>query len=137
VYLSDVRPAQIDQRAGAVGFDRTFYGRPLILDGKRCEKGLGVKLPSRLSFDLGGQFRTLSAHVVLEDPPALLGGEQVTVQVMGNGKALAAFRLGQDKTEVSLEADVRGVRTLRLNCLPSSPDAYQASVNWCSPMLRR
>jgi hypothetical protein len=61
VALSQVRPLRLEQEHGALGFDRSYDGRPIRMGGRSFERGLGMNAPSRVTFRLGGAFRELRA----------------------------------------------------------------------------
>jgi hypothetical protein len=148
VMLSDVRPLAIDQHRGAVGFDRSYAGRAIRLAGRLFGRGLGVKAPSSLSFALGGRFRTFEATVGLtpglkpELSPARLAAEEVTFEVWGDGRQLAAspplsWREG-GRSWSDLSASVRGVEVLTLRARPKGKATWlYGACAWGAPTVTR
>jgi len=94
LYLSDLRPAAIEQERGAVNFDLSLEGNRLCLGGRTFEKGLGVKARSVVSFALHGQFKRLSAFVGVDKEGVETVSRQrqkhdrVIFRVRGDGKLL-------------------------------------------------
>ena len=148
VLLSDVRPIAIDQYRGAVGFDRSYAGRPIRLGGEAFPKGLGIRAPSALSFALGGGFRRFDATVGLtrgfDEPPPEGGGttEEVLFEVWGDGRLLAATSAGGrpegGPQAAVVSADVEGVAMLTLKALPEGEGPLRGSAcAWGRPVVTR
>ncbi len=136
--LVDLRPTRIDQMRGAVGFGRTFYGRPL-------PGGLGVRAPSYIEYDLGGRFDRFHAKGILLNEPesaqckARFEGERLGFIVKGDGRVLArAEGVTLDAPEAVLDADVTGVSTLRLEVVVKGGPAWlHGSAAWTEGRLER
>lgn len=149
LVLSDLLPTKIVQHRGAVGFDRTYDGRKIVLGGETFERGLGVKAPSEIFFDLQGICHRFNATVGLthgfKGPPAppRVEEERVVFEVWGDGELLAAspalsWKDSAPQTAV-LSADVDGVFELRLVCRPekSARTWLFGAAAWGSPSVRR
>jgi hypothetical protein len=153
VALTDIMPLEtehyrLDQYRGAVGFDRSYSGRPVWVGGRSFARGLGVKAPSEISFPLARQFSRFSAQAGLTngfkgDPtPARIASEAVVFEVLGDGQLLAASpRLGWRPGMPNVHpfavdvADVN-VLTLRLRPVGKNTWLYGAGA-WAEPELRR
>ena len=61
LFLSDLFPLRIDQHKGPVNFDRSFQCNDLSAGRKKCRKGLGVRAPSRVDFELPDAFDRFQA----------------------------------------------------------------------------
>ena len=121
VYLSDLWPAEIDQDKGPVSFDRTWDGRSIEIAGQDYAKGLGVKAPSCVDFELRGSFKRFQCVVGIDysdrEPltPCRMDAEVLEFEVYGDGEYLASsgpLHIGRPAAE--LTADVTGVRRLSL-----------------------
>lgn len=146
--LSEVRPTAIDQYRGAVGFDRSYEGRAIEIGGDTFDRGLGVKVPSAVSFALGGQFRHFSATVGLVRgeaqalSPARIAAEGVVFEVWGDGALIAASPTlswsEADRNRTAIEAGVAGVNVLTLKARPMSGATWlYGDCAWGAPTLAR
>jgi hypothetical protein len=99
VYLSDLDPVEVKEssflsnkpvRAFRKDLSPGPQEGPILLAGRKFDKGLGVHAQSELTFALDGNFRTFSAVAGLED--SARGGGSVEFVVLGDGKEL--FRSG-------------------------------------------
>ncbi len=63
LYVSDLLPARINQHKGPVNFDMSFRGNPLHLGARAFRKGLGVRAPSRVDFELPPGYERFQAVV--------------------------------------------------------------------------
>ena len=72
-YLSDMKPSKVSHdhsRLGVntrVGGDGENHFKPLTLGGKVYDKGIGMKSPSKIEFDLGGRFTRLRGKAGIDD----------------------------------------------------------------------
>jgi len=148
VALSDVRPVDMQQYRGAVGFNRSYTGGPISLGGQTFPKGLGVKAPSKLSFALGGKFRRFNATVGLTEgfhtsvSAARADAEEVVFEVWGDGRLLAAARplnwREQGRSTADLTADVSEVSLLTLTVRPTGGRTWlYGACAWADPVLTR
>jgi predicted esterase len=146
--LSDLLPVRIDQYRGAVGFDRSYAGRPIRLGGTTFEKGLGVKAPSTVVFDLGGRYRSFRATVGLthgfkgKPLPARVEVEQVIFEVWGDDGLLATsgpLSWKEDKESwTEIEADLTGVSTIKLVAQPKGGRTWLYGAGaWGAPTVAR
>lgn len=135
--LVELRPALIDQMRGAIGFGRSFQGLPL-------QRGLGVRAPAVLEYELDGTWQHLDTGVVLlNSPEATLTGsrfdsEQVRFIVKGDGRDLAAVSVSWEHPDARVVADLRDVKRLRLEAVCSGGPAWlHMGAAWVQPKLRR
>lgn len=149
VYLSDLEPVEVQQTpffGDDASFlfryqrDTTVTGAPLLIDGLRYQKGLGVHSRSRLTYALDGGYKTFHATVgVSDEVKALPAAGRVAFRVLLDGKvayesavleagkgslALPAIELGSART-LSLEVDFGG-----------DSDAGDRAI-WANPVLTR
>ena len=120
LYLSDLKPTIIDQMRGAVGFDRSFRGNPIVIEGKTWDRGLGTRCPSGIEFPLDGKFTWLSAVVGLTEEPeetlsaSRLADEKALFTVIGDRKVLHRETVDWNKPAASIRVNVSGVKRLTL-----------------------
>ena len=121
VYLSDLWPTDIDQDKGPVTFDRTWDGRRIEIAGQDYHKGIGVKAPSLVEFELGARFTRFDSVVGIDysghEPLPLprMDAEVLEFEVIGDGQLLCtsdALHIGRPAARLS--ADVTGVARLAL-----------------------
>jgi len=135
--LLDLRPSRIDQMRGAVGWGRSFFGRPLPTPG------LGIRAPSKIGFEIAGRFRRFTVTGALLDElenahcRKRYDQEKLRFAVYGDDKLLAeAPDVTWKKPQVRLSADVTGVKTLRLECeVRGGPAWLHGSAAWLDPRL--
>jgi poly(3-hydroxybutyrate) depolymerase len=95
VYLSDLLPTSLDQPKGTVQFDRSFSGGQLRLVDTPVARGLGVRVPSSVTFPLNGRFGRFRSSVGIdyegekEISTARRKTERLRFLVYGDGKLLA------------------------------------------------
>ena len=145
VYLSDLRPLSIDQMRGSLELDRSFRGEPIILDGSFYRRGLGVRTPSTLKYNLGRSFSTFRAVVGLAtedaqpDSPARRQYEAVRFVVLGDDKTLWQSEPVDWKSPTAhAVVSVKGVRTLELRVVPERRWLWlHGSTAWADARLIR
>ncbi len=144
LHLSDLLPAAIDQHKGPVNMDRSFEGRAIRIGGQTFERGLGIRAPSVVEFDLEGRFDSLRlvAGIDLEDrdvgTPARTKFEAVVFSVFGDGKQL--FRSESLKwfsKPAVADVNVSGVKRLRLVADASGARWHLGSAAWGDLKLTR
>jgi dienelactone hydrolase len=144
LYLSRLRPVKIDQMRGAVGFDRSFRGHAIRISGKTYDYGLGVRCPSRIEYDLGGKFSTLTAVVGLTEEPEEAqssprrNGERVRFVVTGDGKELHVEKVDWMASPRKLNVSVSGVKKLVLSVEPAGGALWlHGSSAWADLKVER
>lgn len=163
LFLSDLMPALVDQHKGLVGFDRSHQGNPLTLglapvggvSPRRStregdipptnpQRGLGVRAPSRIEYQLGGHYAVFRATVGvdmeddLEATPARDRGERVQFVVHGDGKRLYSSEwLKWNSKPVAVEVDIQGVKTLCLEADCSASRWLVGSAAWAEARVSR
>ena len=143
VCLSDVLPAKVTQLLGAVHINRGFAGNPLAIGDTTFGKGLGVKAPCDIEYDLRGRFRTFTARVGVDTE-----GRDVTAnhrehnniifEVLGDGRLLATSGgLKCGGRPHRLECDVSGVGKLQLRARQLGGYRwFLLSATWAKPTVR-
>jgi len=149
LMLSALLPTKIKQYRGAVGFDRSYAGSVLRVNGKRHGKGLGVKAPSAITWRLDGTWEEFSATVGLT--PGHKGSkvsavrasvERVTFEVWGDGERLASVGplswADGAASHAVIEADVSDVTELKLVAKPAGRATWHyGGAAWYTPKLVR
>jgi hypothetical protein len=102
-----------------VGYNKPWRNRamvespdsfPLLRTAERIyDKGLFAHAPSRLIFDLGGQWKNFTATGALQR-----GGNSVVFVVKGDGRVLYRSPLVQGEDNAEIKINVSGVKTLEL-----------------------
>jgi len=118
VWLSDLEPVKqhIDGLLHApwpVQKDRSVAGRPITLDGRRFDRGLGVHARTELTYDTGGRCTGFFALAGIDDAVRPRG--HVVFRVLLDGKPWFNSKpvTGRDPA-IEVRADVVDVRTLTL-----------------------
>ena len=137
LYLSDLVPALIDQHKGVVNSDRSFQGNGLCVGRKAAAKGLGVRAPSEVTFEIDGRFQRFEAEAGVD----LEGAEELTrvrkkmewiqFEVYGDDKRLyRSDWLQGDSPACRISVPIAGVRELRLQVNGSSARWLIGSAAW-------
>jgi len=144
LLLSDLAPTLIDQHKGLVGTDRSHLGNPLTIGGRSFPRGLGVRAPSRVEFQLAGQYNLFRATVGidleddLEATPARDRGERVQFVVTGDGKRLYSSEwLKWNSKPVAVEVEIKGVKTLCLEADCSLSRWLVGSSDWAEARVSK
>ena len=122
-----------------IGFDRSFEANPLTLGGRAFDRGLGVRAPSIIEFQLDGRYTRFRATVgidlenELEVTEARERGEYVQFLVFGDGKRLYSSEWRQwDARPVEVDVELEDVKTLRLHVDCSSQRWRVGSADWAN-----
>jgi hypothetical protein len=97
--------------------DRNALGGPLVADGKRYVKGLGMHSAGRVSYRLDGKYKRFEAAVAIDDSAEGRGSVTFAVYVVRDGKLSEAYksdimRGGEAPQRVSV--DVAGAEGITL-----------------------
>lgn len=118
VFLSELEPASVEQAATFDAIfplrrDRAAAGGPLQLGGRTYARGLGLHSRCLVRYDLGGQYRLLTATVGIDDAARPRG--DATLSVIGDGRTLLEpVRLTGADEPRPVRLDVAGVQTLTI-----------------------
>lgn len=140
VYLSDLTltyaangwgPVERDQELGDIG---AGDGAPLMLGGRRYEKGLGTNSPSLVRYRLGKRCRELSAEIGIDDAAGDIGS--VVFQVWADGEKLFDSGVMYRSTPSQrMSVDVTGRSEVRL-WVGQVDEFGQDHANWADARLR-
>jgi len=118
--LSDLMPVEIDQEKGTVELNRSFRSRPLQIGNREFTKGLGVRAPSRIVYDLKGDWSRFRATVGLDAEGEHVSAarrevEAVAFIVKGDGRILSESpEIDCNSAPHTFDVSVTGVRQLEL-----------------------
>ena len=139
LHLCDLAPTLIDQHKGAVGFRRSFQGNRLELGDRLFDKGLGVRPPATVEYQLDAHYALFRATVGidlegdLDVSPRRARGEWVQFLVFGDGKRLYSSEwLQWDSKPVDVEVEIKDVKTLRLEVDCSNSRWLIGSTDWAN-----
>jgi hypothetical protein len=122
VYLSDLEPADY-RHVAYLGVDwqyerdRSVVGKPLVVNGKRYLKGIGMHSAGRISYRLGSKFARFDASVAIDDSADGRGSVTFGVYLLRDGKLSGAFKSGIVRggdAPVLVSVDVTGAQGLTL-----------------------
>ena len=141
VYLSDLKPRRAD--TNSYGTDRwpwvadgSVDRHSLVLDGSTYDKGLGMHSETRLTYDLGGQYRRFEALVGLDPRTGQRGSVRVRVLVDGKDRLPGNKEL-TGRTPWPVRLDLKGARELTLVVEFGEGGPVQDHVNWADARLIR
>ncbi len=126
-YLSDLY--YIWKRGEAPRYDKTFNGKPIVMNGTIYNRGFGCRATSKIMFKLNGFADKFKAVVGLD--PSYQGQETVNFTLreqdpIGTDSLLYdSGKMGKDTLARIVEVDIRGV-----DCLILSIEGKQALGNW-------
>jgi alpha-galactosidase len=140
VYLSDLAwsyaangwgPVERDQELGGIA---AGDGAPLMLSGRRYEKGLGTNSPSLVRYRLGKRCQELSAEIGIDDAAGEIGS--VVFQVWADGEKLFDSGVVHRSTPSQrIRVDVTDRSELRL-WVGQVDEFGQDHANWADARLR-
>lgn len=137
--LVDLMPKRIDQMRGAIGLGRSFWG-----DKLQPDKSIGLRAPATIEYDLQGRFQKFSSGITLLNPresgisQSRKKDEAVRFTVYGDGKKLAEKSVRWSDQNVMLEADIIGVKQLKLEASPAGGPAWlHMGSAWLKPGVSR
>ncbi len=118
VYVSDLSPVGervegLVHRPWPIRRDLSVSAKPLSIDGRVFDKGLGVHSRTELDYDLGGGYELFVATVGIDDAVRPLGS--VVFRVIGDGRTLwdSGSVSGLDAPR-EVRVEVGGVKRLTL-----------------------
>ncbi len=149
LWLEEVLPARVQQMRGAVGYGRSWGGCRLSVGRSRTESrhGLGVKGPSKLSYDIGGRFKRFRSRIGADlegrkleefsEPRVKYGSMRFTVR--GDGRPLyVSDPLGPSEESVDIDLDISGVKELTLEVVAAGKYGWHlGSGAWADARLER
>jgi len=143
VYLSDLLPTDIDQPKGTAQFDRSFNGGQLHLADTPVARGLGVRVPSSVTFALGGRFVHFRSSVGIdyegekEISKTRRKTERLRFLVYGDGKLLASSpELNYRRPSYKMEVALASVEELTLTVKPESTYLWHfGSAAWADAQI--
>lgn len=137
VYLADIRPKTVDHMRGALGLGRSYHGAPLL-------KSIGVRAPAFLEYEVGEAFERFSSVVQLRNGPDTAlsvvreRSERVKFLIKGDGKPKGSAVVSWRKPIASIEADIEGVKMLRLEVtVIGGPGWLHSGAAWVLPSIRK
>ncbi len=118
VFLSDLTPTSQDlsgliHTAWPVRYDHSASNGPLLIDGTRFERGIGVHARAELTYNIGQEFETFAATIGIDDAVRPRG--HVVFRILADGQTLfdSGPVTGTDALQaVSLPISGRGVLTI-------------------------
>ena len=118
VYLSDLKPKSYEHMPylgvrWPYEMDRSVSGGGLRFGGNAFDKGIGLHSQSRLTFDLGGQYRRFEALVGLNERMGRRGSARIRVLVDGQERDIGARELTAAEAR-PIRVDVAGGKALTL-----------------------
>lgn len=118
--------------------DRAVDGEALRTDGISWARGIGVHAPSRLRFELGGDWSTLRLSVGLNDPPrgtAARGSVRYRILVDGEARWESPLMRTGDAVQGPKPIDVSGASELVLEVDDGGDGPVMDRANWLRPIL--
>jgi hypothetical protein len=148
-FLSDLAPASAEE-GGPFGDglgltwphrrDASVTGAPLQAGGRTWLRGIGVHSPSKLTYALDGQWKSLRGSVAIDDQVLLLsarGAVHFRVLVDGAERWSSGLVRGGDSPVDLGPIDLSGARELAL-VVEMADDHYVADrADWLRPLLVR
>jgi len=137
-WLSALAPESVESRRGPVAFDRSAgvdIG-PLVIQGERFGRGIGMVPPAKATWKLAGRFATFRAKVGLEHTgagyPLRYEAERVQFEVWADGECVAASPvLSATDGLFELATDIRGAAVLELRAVNATKLVWHfGPVGW-------
>lgn len=147
--LSAIPPARADERSpfgddlGLIWphrIDRSVTGEPLVAEGRTWRRGIGVHAPSRLAWDLGGEWKELRGWVAIDDSVMRLPGHgSVRFRIHVDGKLAweSPIVRGGDPPLAFRGIALTGAKELVLEVDPADNLHVADRADWLRPVLLR
>lgn len=140
VFLSDLDPTRSVQEAIVTlkrpwRRDLSVEGRPLVLDGRRYDKGLGVHARTLLTFDTQQKYTRLAATIGIDAETKGRGDCEFVVRGDGREMYRQRVRGGDGPREIRL--DITDIRHLTLLVEPGADLDLADHADWCDARLIR
>ncbi len=135
MHLSEIEPIYAKSGWGDVEMDKAVSGRPISINGKRFEKGIGTHSVSEIEYDLKGIFTNFSAKVGIDDGNRSDKGS-VEFIVLGDGKELwrsGVMKKSDGIKEIKLKID--GVKRLLLKVEDGGDGIDYDHADWADAKL--
>lgn len=134
VYASDLEPVTVRQKALVTHpwpyqRDKNVMGRPLTLDGKEYDKGLGTHAMCSITYDVGDNYTTFAATIGIDDAAGDMG--DCTFLVLGDNEQLFSQRVTAKDKPLEITIDVRGHRRITLQVDAGENLDIGDNANWC------
>jgi alpha-galactosidase len=115
--------------------DHSASGKPMMIHGKKFDKGLGGRAGSSYFVALGGSQR-FTAQVGLDDQNTERQFRAAQVQVLGDGRVLFdSGRLQAGQPPQRIAVDVWGMKVLELRAIDLASGQPPALVDWIDATL--
>ncbi|HTL51411.1 MAG TPA: NPCBM/NEW2 domain-containing protein, partial [Planctomycetota bacterium] len=139
-YLSELEPSEKEEypllkslpTAFPMHKNRTSAGKPILLNSKPYESGLGVHAYSHLTYSLNQQYEMFYTLVGIDDNMAKPG--KIQYQVLVDGEVKKTGALSSHKAD-AVEVDVKGARKLELIVNFGDDNDQGDSVVWANARL--
>jgi alpha-galactosidase len=130
VWLSTLDLHEVRQGWGKPQIDLSVTGKPMLIAGKKFERGLGTHATSAIWIDLAGGAERFLASVGVDDA-ARAQAASVIFNVLGDGKTLwqsGVMKGGQPAKAV--DVDLHGIQTLLLLVGDAGDGTDNDHANW-------
>ncbi len=140
VDLSELEPSRVEQRSlfdasWPPQRDKNVTGGPILLGGRRYDRGMGVHAYTALSYDLAGQFEQFTAVIGIDDAVAPHGRAIFRVHC-DDRVAYESQPIGSGRP-TTIKVDLSGVKTMTLICDPGDDLDFSDHCNWAAARLIR
>jgi hypothetical protein len=140
VYLSDLKPKSYEHTPylgvrWPYEMDRSVAGNSIRLAGNAFDKGIGMHSESRLSFNLGGQYRRFEALVGLDDRTGQGGRVKIRVVIDGKDRDVGDPAITSAIGARPVRVDVSGGKDLTLVVEFGSNGDVCDHVDWADARL--
>jgi NPCBM/NEW2 domain len=143
-YLSDLQPTESRLAAyfGSAAAippaqEQSAAAGPLMVRGRQYAKGLGTRSYSRISYDLGGQFRLFQATAAIDDYAEGNGSVRFGVEVDGARVWTSPLVTGRSRPLPVGPLDVTGKRQLTLVVEYGELADVDDWADWCDAIVIR
>ena len=132
VHLSDLAPVKATVGwGGRAKMDLSIQGGPLMLQGERYEKGMGVHAVSELAYPLKPEYRRFVAVVGIDDRVVHYPGSSAVFQVWIDGKLAVASPVLSVNERWYFDVEIpTGSKTIQLKVTDGGDSNYADHADW-------
>jgi len=134
IFLDTLEPISAASGWGTVQKNRSVWGKPITMGGRRYLRGIGTHAPSRIVFALDGKYRRFQSWAGADQAT----NPTVTFEVWVDGeKRWASGLMKRNDAPARVDLDVTGAKTLELRVGDGGNGIVSDHADWADARLLR
>jgi len=134
IFLDAVEPVSVSQGYGTLQKNRSVWEKPMTIKGVPYRRGLGTHAPSKIVYNLDGQYKRFQADAGADGATA----PTITFEVWVDGqKRWESGLMTRDDPAKPVDIDITGAKTLELIAGDGGNGLNADHANWANARLLR